>query len=73
MDLHIVAQSDVVHRLRCDEDELTACRLPGGINQHLHTDVSVDLVHENVAGQLLVSCWYWIHFWDSQFIQTSNR
>src|SRR3546814_8029284 len=39
----------VVHGLWSDEDELPADRATRGLNDHLHTALAVDAVHEDVA------------------------
>jgi hypothetical protein len=54
MDPHVLAQSDIAHCLRRNENELATGRRSSRINQHLHTDIAVDLVHEHITAQLLV-------------------
>jgi hypothetical protein len=48
-DLDIRRVFDVVHRLWCDEDELTANRPSRCLDNHLHAALAVDAVHEHVT------------------------
>jgi len=44
----VVAELDIVHALRRDQDELPANRPPGNLDQHAHACGAVDRVHEDV-------------------------
>jgi len=48
VNLHIILDLDIVHRLRRDQHVLPAYRRSGSVNHHPHTDITIDLIHENV-------------------------
>jgi hypothetical protein len=71
MNLHVSTHPHVSHALRRDKDKLSADSPASCFNHHLHTDIAVYAVHEDVTKQKLVEVEFW--FAEKRTIHPDNE
>ena len=75
VNLDISAQLNVTHGLRRDQNKLPSNRTAGSLDHHFHADVTINIVHKDVAkhGQISTDHTNIVKNDDLQLVQAANR